>query len=285
MTAGVALPDAPDSIAGRRLFAVNDIEFTVADVVRHARPGDRELAAFRERAATGGPAAVQEGFRRARGLLTSDQLEAWLTGWAITADEFVAWSATPTTESWTGYVCSGLLDRDTSETAAAAAAACALDAAPAAASVFDPSGWVARLTAREVTPGAVQATITRHRLGWTTVRGAGVFARSRAVAEELRHWVLDDGLDLGIAAAQAGCPTYVVDGVLDDLDPPQLRAKVSGALAGELVGPVQAGPGWTVVRLDERTEPDPTDTAVLARARTTAASEAVERAVLRHVST
>src|SRR5690348_10169061 len=223
MTTGVVLPDAPDTIAGRRLFAVNDIEFTVADVVRHARPGDRELAVP---AST--PGAVQEAVRRSRGLLTADQLTAWLEGWSITPDEFVAWSEAPGSGDWTGFVCSGALDRRASEIAASAAAACELDATPRSASSFDPSGWMERLAARSLTPMAIERTISAHRLGWTVVRGAGVFARSRAVAEELRHWVLEDGLELAIAAAQAGCPTYEVDGVLDDLNPPQLRAEVSG---------------------------------------------------------
>ena len=279
MTTDVVLPDAPDVIAGRRLFAVIDIEFTVADVAPRARPGDRELAV-----PTGSPAVVQETFRRTRGLLTADQLTAWLEGWAITPDEFVAWSEAPDVGSWTGLVCSGALERSASAVAAAAAAACELGAAPTSARSFDPSGWVERLTAHAVTPAAIEHVIGTHRLGWTLVRGAGVFARSRAVAEELRHWVLEDWLELAVAAAQAGCPTYVLDGMLDDLEPPQLRAQVSGCLPGELVGPVPAGPGWTVLRLDQRTEPDPLDATVLARARSAVAAEAVERAVLRHVS-
>ena len=279
MTTGVVLPDAPDVIAGRRLFAVNDIEFTVADVAPRARPGDREPAVL-----TGPPGVVQETLRRSRGLLTADQLTEWLEGWAITPDEFVAWSEAPEAESWTALVCSGALERSASAVAAAAAAACELGAAPRSARAFDPTGWVEQLTARALTPSAIEHVIRTHRLGWTTVRGAGAFARSRAVAEELRHWVLDDWLELAVAAKQAGCPTYELDGVLDDLEPPQLRAQVSGCLPGELVGPVPVGPGWTVLLLDRRTEPDPSDAAILARARSAVATGAVERAVLRHVS-
>lgn len=282
MTTGVDLPDAPSVIASRRLFAVHDTEFTVADVARHARPGGREPARFP--GSEGSPAAVQESVRRARGLLTSDQLESWLTGWAITPEEFVAWSEDLRTETWTGYVCSGRLDLDRAELASAAAAACALGEPPATAATFDPDGWVTRLTSREVTPDTVHAEIARRRLAWTTVRGAGVFARSRAVAEELRHWVLAEGLDLAAAASQVHCPTYVVDGVLEDLGPAQLRARVSGSRPGELVGPLDAGHGWTVLRLDERIEPDAGDPTILARARAAVATAAVERAVLRHVS-
>src|SRR5690242_5344150 len=107
MTTGVVLPDAPDAIAGQRLFAVHDIEFTVADVAPQARPGDRELAAF-----TGPPDAVQELFRRGRGLLTADRLTAWLEGWSITPDEFQEWSEAPeTATTWAAVVCSGALER------------------------------------------------------------------------------------------------------------------------------------------------------------------------------
>ena len=284
MTARVVLPDAPPDIADRRLFAVDDIEFTVADVVRLARVGHRDLGASQAASAEEGPTAVQETFRRGRGLLTSDQRESWLARWAITPDEFVDWSASPDRATWAAYVCSGQLERDQAEVAAAAAAACVLGSAPASAGEFDPTGWVARLTAREVTDDALRAAIARHRLDWTRVRGAGAFATTRAVAEELRQWVLADGLDLSIAATQAGCPTYLVDGALDDLAPPTLRARVSGARAGELVGPVEAGPGWTVLRLDDRVEPDPADPETVARARARVATEVVERVVLRHVS-
>jgi hypothetical protein len=279
MTTGVVLPDAPENIAGRRLFAVHDIEFTVADVARRARLGDRELAVV-----TGGPAAVQERFRRSRGLLTSDRLTAWLESWSITPDEFVQWSAAPAVSSWTGLVCSGALDRSAAEMAAAAAAACELDAVPPAAAAFDPTGWAERLTAGAVTPEAVQAALAAHRLGWTTIRGAGAFARSRAVAEELRHSVLEDRLDLGIAAARAGSPTYTLDGVLDELEPVQLRAATSGARPGDLVGPVDVGPGWTVLRLDSRTEPSQADPAIVSRAQAAVRTEVIERAVLRHVT-
>src|SRR5690349_4595077 len=235
MTTGVVLPDAPDAVAGRRLFAVNDIEFTIADVAPRVRHGDRELAVF-----TGPAAAVQETFRRSRGLLTSDQLTDWLEGWSITSDEFVAWSEAPGAATWAGLVCSGALERSASALAAAAASACELGAAPTSATGFDPTGWVERLAASAVTPVAIESMISTHRLGWTLVRGAGVYAHTRSVAEELRHWILQDGLDLAIAAAQAGCPTYTVDGLLDDLKPPQLHARVAGCPPGDQVGPVPA---------------------------------------------
>src|SRR5689334_9558500 len=119
MTTAVVLPDAPEDIAGQRLFAVDDIEFTVADVARRARPGDRELLA-----AGDDPADVQESFRRARGLLTADRLTDWLADWSITPDEFQAWSQAPSgSGSWAALVCSGALDRAAAEVAAAAAAA------------------------------------------------------------------------------------------------------------------------------------------------------------------
>lgn len=279
MTAGAVLPDAPDDIADRLLFAVDGIEFTVADVAPRVRLGDRELPERRD-----DPAATQEAFRRSRGLLTADQLTRWLADWSVTPEEFVAWSEPAEVSRWVEIVCSGLLERTATELAAAAAAACELGEPPTSAAGFDPTGWTERLVAHAVTPTALGSAVAAHRLGWTTVRGAGVFARSRGVAEELRHWMVQDGLDLGIAAAQAGCPTYEVDGVVDDLGPAALRARIVGALPGEVIGPVEAGAGWTLLRLDSRSEPDLSEAAVLERARARVRTDVLERAVLRHVS-
>ena len=105
MTTGVVLPDAPDSIAGQPLFAVHHVEFTVADVVRAARPGDRELVAPAGRATE-----VQEDFRRSRGLLTSDQLIDWLAARAVSPEQFQEWSESPTDATWAAFVCSGTLE-------------------------------------------------------------------------------------------------------------------------------------------------------------------------------
>jgi len=277
--AGRPLPDAPADISGVRLFTVGGVEFTVADVVPMARAGNPEPVA------ADGPAAAQEAFRRARGLLTADQLNRWLAVWAITPEEFVSWTVTPSaTDSWAALVCSGALDRAASEIATAAAAACELGAAPTAAAWFDPTGWADRLAARAGTDEAVRDTIAAHRLDWTVVEGTGVLTADRAAAEELRHWVVDDGLDLAIAAAQAGRTTYPVSDVLATIGSAQLRAVLAGALPGELVGPVRDGTGWTVLVVNDRTEPSSDDPAVVARARAVLRSEILERAVVRHVT-
>jgi len=280
MTASVVLPDAPEDIAGQRLFAVHDLEFTVADVARRARLGDRELLV-----AGDDPAAVQESFRRARGLLTADRLTDWLADWSITPDEFQAWSESPSgAGSWAALVCSGALEVAASEVAAAAAAACELGAAPSSAARFDPTGWTDRLTAQTLTPAAVHAVVAANRLGWTTVVATGALARDRAIAEELRQCVLADRLELADAAARAGCRTYVVDGLLEVIEPAPLRALLAGAAPGELVGPLAAGPIWTVLQVESRTEPDPTESAILTRAQAAVRDDVIRRAVLRHVN-
>lgn len=280
MTADVVLPDVPGPIAGQRLFAVHHTDFTVADVVSRARPGGRDLAA-----PAGSPAQVQEAFRRARGLLTSDQLTSWLAARAVTPEEFVAWSQAPEQSgTWAAFVCSGALQQTATEVAAAAAAACELGAPPTSGTDFDPRGWTERLAERATTAEAVARAVRQHRLAWTSVRALGVLAPDRAVAEELRHWVLHDGVELEIAATQAGTPTYLVNGLLEEVEPATVRAELSGARPGELVGPTTAARGWTVLRVEARSEPDPDDPAVRARATAAVRAAAVERAVLRHLT-
>lgn len=284
MTAGVVLPDAPESVAGQRLFTVQHTDFTVADVVSRARPGNRDLVV-----PAGTAAQVQEAFRRARGLLTADQLTRWLAARAVTPEEFVAWAQAPTRSgTWTAFVCSGALEQAATEVAAAAAAACELGTPPTSAADFDPRGWTERLTAGATTVEALARVVQQHRLDWTSIRALGVLVPQRCAAEELRHWVLSDGLGLEIAATQAGAATYPVHGLLEEVSSAAVRSELAGARPGELVGPAPSGPGWVVLRLDARTEPDPQDpvvgAAVRARAAAAVRAAAVERAVLRHVA-
>jgi hypothetical protein len=259
------------------------VVFTVADIARHGRVGDR-------RASSPGTTAAdaEVAFRRARGLLTADRMTTWLAEWAIDADDFVAWThdvadGTATATRWCAWVCSGGFESTSSAVLAAAAAACELGRPPASADTFAPTGWVDRLAAATADGAAVQETITRHRLGWTRLRGVHAVAPSRGVAAELRQWVVHDGVDLDVAAAQAGCATTVLDAVLDAIEPATLRPSLAGARADDIMGPVQATNGWNLVAVRERHEPGHRDPVARARAAALLRDEAVARAVARHV--
>ncbi|MET3963225.1 hypothetical protein ABIE44_003159 [Marmoricola sp. OAE513] len=278
---GVSLPDAPASLAARRVFAADGVVFTVSDLARRARPGGRE-------ALFGSPVEAEEGFRRSRGLLTADRLDAWLATWEIDPDDFRRWCAdacagTTTASPWCAFVCSGDLEATSAELLSAAAAACALGAGPVDAATFEPDGWVERLATTRTTDAAVGAVVAAHRLDWTRLVAHVVETTSRAVAEELRHQVLHDGLPLADAAAAAALPVRQVDDVLSRIGAPAVRAALAGALPGELLGPVPAGDGWCLLHVVSRTDPSPEEPGSRARAEAVVRAEVISGAVARHV--
>lgn len=277
------LPDVPAPIAGRRVFTSHDVVFTVADVARSGRVGDRAAPVA---AATSGDAEI--AFRRARGLLTADQLSAWLAYWVIEPDDFVAWTAdladgTRTASGWAQLVCSGAFDATAATLASAAAAACELGRGPASAAGFDPAGWVERLTAATTTETALRATVARQRLAWTRITGSVVTTTSRGVCAELRLCLVADRIPLAEAATRAGCRVVDLDTDLDDLDPAVLRPFLAGARPGDIMGPVDIPDGWTLAVVSGRAEPDPRDPSVRRRAAALLGADAVTRAVARHI--
>lgn len=282
MTVGVPLPDAPAPLTAREVFRANGVVFTVADLARRASVSGRE-APF----AASTPDQAEENFRRARGLLRADQLEAWLASWEISAADFRRWttdvaSGTRTTSEWCRLLCSGTFDLASAELIAAVAAACELGAGPVDADGFDPDGWTARLLEARSTPQALSAALDQHRLDWTRLQTVTVRCAERALAEELRHQVLSDGADLGAAAAAAGCPALDQDEVLAAFSP-LVRAALAGARSAELIGPVPTAEAWTLILVASRIEPSLTDPAIRARAQAAIGHEVITRAVAAHV--
>jgi hypothetical protein len=282
MTAGVPLPDAPLALAGRRVFTANGVDFTVADLARRASAGDREptLSASSDFA--------EESFRRSRGLLRADQLESWLATWQIDADDFRRWtedsaSGTSTATRWCSMVCSGGFDATVAEIAGAVAAACELGEGPAAAADFDSDGWTDRLVAGSTTTEALTTVIEANRLDWTRLVTVGVNSPRRGVAEELRHQILTDGVDLKLAAERAGCTATEFTDVLAAFMPTRARGAVAGARAGEVVGPVPTDDGWLVLMVLDRTDPTLDDEQTRVRAQAVLRTDVITRAVARHV--
>lgn len=283
MTAGVSLPDAPSAVAGRAIFSANGTVFTVADLVRRASAGGREA-----HSGTGNPAQVEESFRRARGLLRGEQLQAWLADWHVGAGDFVSWtrdvaSGGSTASGWCTVLCSGELDAITATMVSAAAAACELGSGPTDAATFVPEAWTERLVALGTTPEALAAAIEDHRLEWTSLHTISVTTPSRGIAEELRHQVRSDGADLAAAASSANCPVHEDTDLLSSITPADVQAALAGAQAGELVGPVRTGDHWILIEVVARAGPDLSDPGSRARAEAAVRAELIARAVARHV--
>lgn len=259
--------------------------FTVADVARFGWVGDRATGT-----APGTSGEVETALRRARGLLTADQLSAWLAAWAIEPDDFVAWTAdvadgTRTATPWAELVCSGAFDAATATLAAAAAAACELGRGPTSAADFEPAGWVERLTAATTTEAALRAAVTRQRLAWTRVTGSVVTTPTRGACAELRLCLVTDRVPLAEAAARAGCEVLDLDTDLGGLTPAALQPFLAGARPNDIMGPVETPDGWTLVVVNSRTEPDPRDPSVRRRAAALVGADAVARAAARHLGT
>jgi hypothetical protein len=285
MTVGVSLPDAPAPISERRLFTSNGVDFTVADLARRAGVGSRESLL-----PTPTPSARQaeEGFRRSRGLLTADKLQAWLADWQIAPEDFRRWTedaaaGTSTATGWCALHCSGELDVITAVVASAAAAACELGSGPRFAADFDPADWTERLVARDTTAESLGAVIAAHRLDWTWLETVSVITDTRGVAEELRHQVHSDGAELSAAANSADCTVRTDTGVLAAITPPGLRTVLAGARIGDLVGPVSTTGGWALVSVRNRTNPTLADPPTRARAEAAVRNDVISRAVARHV--
>ncbi|HET6152953.1 MAG TPA: hypothetical protein VFE15_08350 [Marmoricola sp.] len=285
MTATVPLPGPPSSVAARRVFSVNGVDFTVADLARRAQAGGRE--SFPTPSVSTARAA-EEAFRRSRGLLTADRLQAWLATWAVDPDDFRAWTqdaatGAATASDWCALVCSGRWDTTTAELVAAAAAACELGSAPRDARSFDPAGWADRLVAAGTSDAALAAAVRRHHLDWTRLTTISAVTSSRGIAEELRLQVLSDHTGLRVAAERADASVHDGDDVLASFTDAGVRASLSGAQAGELVGPVLTAAGWRITSVVRRTEPGLEDPATRARAEATVRTDVITRAVARYV--
>lgn len=259
--------------------------FTVADLAQRARVGSRETLL-----SDATPGQVEESFRRARGLLTADQLEAWLAEWHVDPDDFRRWTedvvaGTATSSDWCACLCSGTYEAVVAAVVTAAAAACELGQPPRDPALFEPAGWTERLLAAKTTRDLLAAAVGENRLDWIRLRVCAAHVPSRAIAEELRHQVLHDGIDLSAAAVRAGFQTEELESARAAFTPAVLQSALAGAQRGDVVGPLPTGAIWLVVQVLERTDPAVTDPATRALAEQRVHADLIAQAVARHIVT
>jgi hypothetical protein len=137
----------------------------------------------------------------------------------------------------------------------------------------------ARFRAAVTTPEAVRREVEHHRLDWVRITCEVAEFPTEAHAREAAMCVREDGMSLEEAAEGARTEVDEVRLLLSDVDA-QLRHALLPARAGDLVGPLQAGEGWALFAVREKSLPalDDPDTAELA------AAEAAERAIREQVS-
>jgi hypothetical protein len=296
-------------LADREVFALRDGRtFTWADVVEGSRlRGDWEEfeqdARRRLCVTTGGDsdAVLQAGweFRYARGLVSGDDLKAWLAAWGLSTDDWRGYlrrkvSGAP--EGPTGEhhaleppddavavdaICTGFMER--------AARRLAEDAALAERAGADTTDLAVLLAAagleRARLPDAdeVARELRRHAVDWTRYAIELLEVATEDMAKEAVLGITLDGQPVSEIAGLSGGRSTRSTTLLADA-PTELALHLQSARSGEVVGPIRLASGFAVLVVHERTAPDPEDAALSARAQALVAARAVEREVLSRIT-
>lgn len=240
-------------------------------------------------------------FRRQRGLLAAEDMEAWLRQRRLTVADWRGWLLRDVLRGgprrpvgdqeveahlWVDGVCSGALRDlagDLAARAAVHAAAVEQGLVPRPAGTPGPEDLDAgykQVLAGEQTPQRLADVIRDRRLDWTWVAAARLTLPDRDVAREAAA-CLRDGMSPDEVARLAATSPSVLTGRLGHLIAP-LSAALIGATAGTVVGPVR-GNGWEVLRVDERNPPAVGEPDVEELARRVLERRCVEREVDRRV--
>jgi hypothetical protein len=234
-----------DEVLARTVFTVDGEAYTWADVLAAAE-------AWGDTAPADDGDSVEDratAFRRRRGLLSVDDTAAWFARWGVTVPEWLASLRGPP-DPWVAIATSGALERTAHRLAAGVAAHSALGGTgrPDTAAI---DAAAKRFADRAGTPDRLAAVIAVHRLDWTAL--------------DLQP---DDGDEFRTTLADAH----------DSLAP-----LLVGAAAGDVIGPVTIDGRRQTIKVLARTEPDPADPDIAARAKADIAATALTRAVASRV--
>jgi len=309
-----------DALA-RPALTVDGRDYTVADVAAAALHVS-EWAGVRQRALAGGAGAPEEevraaaaAFRRARRLLSAEEMEAWLARRGLSAGVWMRWvradvarragatggAAEPDAVTlYAEALCSGALARAGRRLAellvapeADAASAPAADPGPLAPLGVDldrartllgelpaREAALARLAEQVATPQAVDERVRARQTDWLAVGYRALAVAAEPVAREALLCVRDDGMTLEEVGVLASAPVRARRTLLADA-PPALREHLLSASPGEPIGPL-AGDGAVAVLVVDAKEPPAAEDAELARR---ARNELLARALEREVTT
>lgn len=299
----------------RPAFSVSGAEYDWDDVIAAARHrGDwrgveqeaqEGLACLRlgEQAGTQPSAdqvrAAAAAFRRQRGLLAAEEMEAWLGRWSLSQGDWMGYirrslaraavlgapeppTLAPVADAdvdalvWPTAVCSGALETFADRLAARLA-------------VGDAQPHGARATPAELEAAYdqfcrdassiehMQAQISLMQLEWTRVDYRSLGFDRRAQAQEALLMVTDDGVDLDGVAAAANATVEHTRTYLADVDD-DLRYLLLGAAPGDTVLADCAG-RWCVMVIEDKVSPSLDDPELARRAAEAAVTTAVQREV------
>ncbi len=307
-------------LGGRPLFSVEGVAYSWADVLAAAsargsldqlQSRSRQGVALVRRSEALGDhldadtvRTAAQDFRYERGLLSAEELEAWLSKWSLTVEEWTSFlkrsllldqraEETPAPETgltledealevgeYVDAVCSGFLEREALRLADDAALA-SLESVDLA---EDGSARVGRIVAAAAAARAGAASapdldreIAKQGLDWTRLEMDVLELPLLDAAREAAMCVLDDGRDIADVALDAGAPLRHTSVYVADLEP-ELSPSLIAAQPGELVGPVERDGAFVLVSIDERTPPATDDPELRRRARAALVDRAIKRA-------
>lgn len=204
-------------------------------------------------------------FRRGRGLLAAEEMEAWLSHWEITARDWVrflrrrlarglvpdAAGGEPGEALWPEAVCSGALSSWAWELAGRAAAGGEHD---------DPDAYE-ELVRRANTPEARAKALEAKQMDWLRVECDLLELPVEGMAREAALCVREDGLSLDEVAGRAGVQVAERAFLLMHA-PTELADPLLSARPGDLVGPVSSGDAFFVALVRAKRAPALDDPAI-----------------------
>jgi len=242
-------------------------------------------------------------FRYSRNLLAADELEEWLGRWGMTRSEWLASVRRSLLRSkWSNEleaveeqhpvdaaliaaviriegICSGAFEhvaRKLANRAAAAAAVGTVAEGPLALDeAFD------RFKVEEVSVRAVEKELERRRLDWIRIEGEALTLHEEDVAKEA-VLSIRDGMSFEEVAKQAGVAPQALSRYLDDAET-ELQPLLLSAEEGTLIGPVQIGEVFLLLRVQGKRPPATSDLDVVDRAEAALLNRAVDREVHQRV--
>jgi hypothetical protein len=321
------------AVLARPAFAVSDRTFSWGEVVLAARRWkvweECELAAHEDLEllahAAGGEAAApteeqlrsrEADFRRARGLLSAEELAGWLEQWQL---EPRAWrrylhaealraalpgrgvsaaagsaangngaAAALARATWARAVCSGALEHTMKRLAAVAATAGARGAALDDSDELDEqrlAGWDALYESfcqSAPSERALARELELRTIDWTHFELSYLASADEDVIREAALCVREDGMSLKEVGVLARLTLERQSTDLAAVDD-SLRSILTGARAGSVLGPLRLGREWRLLEVRERRAPSLTDAQVRERARQASVASAVRAEVMNRV--
>ncbi len=245
--------------------------------------------------------AVREAglrFRRERGLLSAEELEAWLAHWQLSIADWTEYlRRTVPSGNRAGEhdgtaadaeldkavavdaICSGFLEQEAKRLACDASLA-EIDASDGE----DRREQIAQIAASATSARAalaaaadVEREIDTRALEWTRIDAELLELADVDAAREAALCVQVDGLSLAEVAADAGVSVKRRELYLEEAEREGLTGLL-GANAGELVGPIEREGGFLLVHVHARTRPSAGDPELRRRAQAYLVERASERA-------